>query len=144
MLGSLIKRELTQVLGRSSDDIFVLSIMPCTAKKFEAARPEFSNRGRPDVDAVITTQEFAQMMQETGLDLLYRLIDHIDNSRSGYLVDIYPTFCHEVCDKGPTMRLNDEILERCTFEKIVGRLDRELARLETGAANKAGTKVDEL
>ncbi|MBS3948434.1 MAG: [FeFe] hydrogenase, group A [Dethiobacter sp.] len=357
MFGRLIKRELAQVSGRSADDIFILSIMPCTAKKFEAARAEFSNGGRPDVDAVITTLEFAQMIREAGLnfaslepdrldmpfgfksgagvlfgtsggvseavlrfvgeiiarrslnpvefhqvrglddtrealldlgdvklsvavvyglaaaqslvdhvragrkhydlievmacpggciggagqpymrdnmahaarqqgiykidtmlqmhksqenpylqqlytnvlqepgsdiahellhtqyrprrrtgayeadsnmgegkgegtavcievcvgtnchlkgshDLLHRLIDHIDGSSFGYLVDIYPTFCHEMCDKGPTVRLNDHILERCTFEMIVGRLDCELERLATKVTNKAGTTDD--
>ncbi len=43
--------------------------MPCTAKKFEASRPEFTQNGNPDVDAVITTQELTQMIRETGLDL---------------------------------------------------------------------------
>src|SRR5690606_38037444 len=50
-----------------------ISIMPCTAKKFEAARPEFTTEGAPDVDLVLTTQELARMIRETGL-----LFDQLD------------------------------------------------------------------
>ncbi|MGD9155531.1 MAG: [Fe-Fe] hydrogenase large subunit C-terminal domain-containing protein, partial [Bacillota bacterium] len=48
--------------------IYVVSIMPCTAKKFEAARPEFATDGVRDVDLVLTTQELGQMLRESGLD----------------------------------------------------------------------------
>ena len=48
-------------------DIAVVSIMPCTAKKFEARRPEFRHDGIPDVDHVLTTQELGRMIQEAGL-----------------------------------------------------------------------------
>ena len=41
--------------------------MPCTAKKMEAARPEFAREGRPDVDLVLTTQEVITMIQESGI-----------------------------------------------------------------------------
>ncbi len=41
--------------------------MPCTAKKFEAARGEFVTNGEPDVDCVITTQNLVQMIRETGI-----------------------------------------------------------------------------
>jgi NADH-quinone oxidoreductase subunit G len=44
-----------------------VAVMPCTAKKFEAARPEFSRGGAPNVDYVITTQELIQMIQESGI-----------------------------------------------------------------------------
>ncbi len=358
MFGSLIKQELAKETGRSSDDIFILSIMPCTAKKFEAARPEFSTGGRPDVDAVITTQELARMIREACLDftslepdsldmpfgfksgagilfgasggvaeavlrfageitakrwlnpaefhrvrgledtreacidlggvnlsvavvnglaaaqrlvddvragrkrydlieamacpggcicgagqpsmegnavrvarqqgiyrldtmlqmhksqenpylqqlyknvlqepgshiahellhthyrprrrtgaheidfdtgeeqsegaavhievcvgtnchikgshdLLHNLIDHIDKNSAGHLVDVSPTFCYEACDRGPTVKFNDEILEKCTFEEIAGRLDRELEQLASREATEVGKIRDE-
>jgi len=44
--------------------------MPCTAKKFEADRPELSGAGYPDVDAVITTRELAKMIKEAGIDFV--------------------------------------------------------------------------
>ena len=52
--------------GRTTYNI---AIMPCTAKKMEAARPEFIHDGRPDVDLVLTTRELVDMMRETGVQL---------------------------------------------------------------------------
>ena len=68
MLGAMCKDQLSQDLGVSREDIVVVSIMPCTAKKFEASRPELSLDGNPDVDYVLTTKELAVMMQENGIE----------------------------------------------------------------------------
>ena len=59
---------LCQGTGNQSKDLVVVSIMPCTAKKFEAQRPEFATDGAQDVDFVLTTQEIIQMIRESGLD----------------------------------------------------------------------------
>ncbi len=67
MFGSLAKDVLTKELGIAREDLVVVSIMPCTAKKFEAQRPEFTVDGNPDVDIVLTTQETVLMIQESGL-----------------------------------------------------------------------------
>lgn len=67
MLGSLAKTMLPGLLGVERRQIVVVSIMPCTAKKFEARREEFSVAGCPDVDHVLTTQELASMIEEAGL-----------------------------------------------------------------------------
>lgn len=47
-----------------------VSVMPCTAKKFEATRPEFTTGGVRDVDIVLTTVELAQMIKEAGIVLM--------------------------------------------------------------------------
>ncbi|MBT7461087.1 MAG: ferredoxin, partial [Waddliaceae bacterium] len=49
-------------------DIVSVSIMPCTAKKFEADRPEMNDSGYKDVDYVLTTRELARMIREAGID----------------------------------------------------------------------------
>ncbi len=67
MFGSLSKEMLSASMGLKKEDIVVVSIMPCTAKKFEARRPEFRRDGIADVDQVLTTQELGYMIQETGL-----------------------------------------------------------------------------
>ncbi|MCL2482900.1 MAG: iron hydrogenase small subunit, partial [Propionibacteriaceae bacterium] len=54
--------------GVSLDDLYVVSIVPCMAKKYEAARPEFAPDGIRDVDAVITTQEFIEMLSRVRID----------------------------------------------------------------------------
>lgn len=68
MLGSLVKKYYAKEQGLQVKDLYVISIMPCTAKKFEAARQEFTTDGAPDVDLVLTTQELAHMIKETGID----------------------------------------------------------------------------
>ena len=68
MEGALIKSYYAQKAGIDPKDIRVVSVMPCTAKKFEAGREELAATGYPDVDAVITTRELARMIKEAGID----------------------------------------------------------------------------
>jgi NADH-quinone oxidoreductase subunit G len=68
MFGALCKEQLTKELGISRNDLVVVSVMPCTAKKFEANRDEFKSDGNPDVDYVITSTELALMIKESGID----------------------------------------------------------------------------
>jgi NADH-quinone oxidoreductase subunit G len=68
MFGALSKEMLAGTLGVRREDIVVVSIMPCTAKKFEAKREEFQSDGVRDVDQVLTTQELGRMIEEAGLD----------------------------------------------------------------------------
>ncbi len=78
MFGSLAKETLPQQLGVAKEDLVVVSIMPCTAKKFEARRPEFTHDGVADVDIVLTTQELARMIEEAGLDFKALEPDSLD------------------------------------------------------------------
>jgi len=68
MFGALAKTYYAQLLGKSPKDIFVVSVMPCTAKKFEAQRPEMVASGVRDVDVVLTTRELGRMIKQAGLD----------------------------------------------------------------------------
>ena len=70
MFGALAKTYYAQVAGIAPQDIVVVSIMPCTAKKFESARPEMNASGYRDVDVVLTTRELARMIKEAGIDFL--------------------------------------------------------------------------
>lgn len=67
MFGSLAKDMLPEKLGIRREDLVIVSIMPCTAKKFEAKRPEFTKGGVADVDHVLTTQELIRMVEEKGM-----------------------------------------------------------------------------
>ncbi len=69
MLGAIIKSYFAQKEGIDPGRIFSVTVMPCTAKKFEASRPEMSLDGLPTVDAVLTTRELARMIRLRGLDL---------------------------------------------------------------------------
>ena len=68
MEGAMIKSYYAEKAGVDPRDIVVVSVMPCTAKKFEAARPELSKDGLQDVDIVITTRELARMIKNSGID----------------------------------------------------------------------------
>jgi NADH-quinone oxidoreductase subunit G len=69
MMGATIKSYLAQKQNIDPKDIFVVSVMPCTAKKFEAQRPELSSgSGIADVDAVITTRQMSRMMKVYGIE----------------------------------------------------------------------------
>jgi NADH-quinone oxidoreductase subunit G/NADP-reducing hydrogenase subunit HndD len=68
MFGAVAKTYFAEVAGVDPAKMCVVSIMPCTAKKYEAARPEMCASGYRDVDYVLTTRELAQMIKELGLD----------------------------------------------------------------------------
>ncbi|MDO5436372.1 MAG: NADH-dependent [FeFe] hydrogenase, group A6 [Clostridia bacterium] len=68
MEGAMIKSWWAEKEGIDPKDIRVVSVMPCTAKKFECKRPELGHDGMADVDAVITTRELARMIKEAGID----------------------------------------------------------------------------
>lgn len=69
MLGAVIKSYFAERESIDPANIFSVSIMPCTAKKFEAGRPEMARDGIADVDAVLTTRELARLIRLRGLDL---------------------------------------------------------------------------
>ena len=70
MFGAVIKSYYAKKLGKKPEDMYVVSVMPCTAKKTECARPELQNDGVPNVDAVLTTRELGDMIKAMGIDFL--------------------------------------------------------------------------
>jgi len=79
MFGAILKTYYAQKMGIDPANIFVVSIMPCTAKKFEAQREELAASGYPDVDAVLTTRELARMIKEAGIDFVNLPDSHFDD-----------------------------------------------------------------
>jgi len=68
MLGALAKSYYADSIGVKAEDMYVVSVMPCTAKKFEIAREEMRNGNCANVDAVLTTRELAEMIKSAGID----------------------------------------------------------------------------
>lgn len=68
MFGAVAKTYYAQKIGKKPEDIVVVSVMPCTAKKFEAQRPEMNDSGVRDVDYVLTTRELGRMISQAGID----------------------------------------------------------------------------
>lgn len=69
MFGALAKTWFAELIGVDPAHMTVVSVMPCTAKKFEAQRPEMTDSGMSDVDYVLTTRELAQLIKGSGINL---------------------------------------------------------------------------
>ena len=69
MFGAVAKSYYAEKIGVKPADLIVVSVMPCQAKKYEAARPEFAHDGVRDVDYVVTTRELCRMFREAGVNL---------------------------------------------------------------------------
>jgi NADP-reducing hydrogenase subunit HndD len=69
MFGAMMKTYYAEKTGRDPKDIFVVTVMPCTAKKYEINRPDqcAAGEGIPDIDISLTTREFAKMINRAGI-----------------------------------------------------------------------------
>ncbi len=112
MLGALAKTYYPENNNINPEDIFVVSVMPCTAKKFEISRPEMMNKGLQNVDAVLTTRELASMIKEAGIDFKSLNDDKFDDplGLSTGAADIFAT-------TGGVM----EAALRTVYEVVTGR-----------------------
>lgn len=79
MFGALAKTYFAEKAGVDPSKMVVVSIMPCSAKKYEAERPEMNSSGYQDVDYVLTTRECAQMIKEAGINLAIMPDEEFDN-----------------------------------------------------------------
>ncbi len=79
MFGAVAKSYLCEKLNVKPENMCVVSVMPCVAKKFESARPELEKNGHSDVDIVITTRELAAMIKEAGIDFVGLEDQEFDN-----------------------------------------------------------------
>ncbi len=68
MFGSVAKTYFAEQLQINREDLIVVSIMPCVAKKYESSREEFSVNGNPDVDYALTTRELAELINLSNID----------------------------------------------------------------------------
>ena len=69
MFAAVLKDQYARKDEEDGRTTYHIAIMPCTAKKMEAKRPEFQHDGKPDVDLVLTTQEIIKMIKESGIQL---------------------------------------------------------------------------
>lgn len=79
MFGALAKTYYAQKEGLDPASIYVVSIMPCTAKKFECQRPEMNGSGFQDVDVVLTTRELGRMLKKAAIDFTALPEDKFDD-----------------------------------------------------------------
>ena len=79
MFGAIAKNYWAEKMGIKREDLVVVSIMPCLAKKYECKREEFSVNGNPDVDYVLSTRELARLIKQFNLDLKEMPVADFDN-----------------------------------------------------------------
>ena len=83
MFGAILKSYYAEKIGVDAKDMFVVSIMPCTAKKYEKNRPELAANGVPDVDAVLTTRELGKLIKRSGINFAKLPDSEFDNDIVG-------------------------------------------------------------
>jgi len=118
MLSTLIKTYYAEKTNRKPEDIYVVAIMPCVAKKYEAQRKEhFSENGYPYTDAVLTTRETIWLIKAFGLDFANLPDDDFDKplGHSTGAGDIFGT-------TGGVM----EAALRTAYEKITGKVLQDI------------------
>ncbi len=79
MFGAIAKTYFAEKLAVKREDLVVVSIMPCVAKKYERGRDEFKVNGNPDVDHVITTRELAALIKLSNIDFNALPNEEFDN-----------------------------------------------------------------
>jgi NADP-reducing hydrogenase subunit HndD len=83
MFGAILKHYYAEKIGVKPEDMFVVSIMPCTAKKFEKERPQLISDGLKDVDAVLTTRELGKLIRRSGIRFTRLPDEEFDNDIVG-------------------------------------------------------------
>lgn len=140
MEGAIIKSYYAEKNNLDPKDIYVVSIMPCTAKKFEAQREELAGTGYPDVDAVLTVRELGRMIKQAGIDFV-RLPDEDFDDILGESTGAAVLF-------GATGGVMEAAL-RTVYEKVTGNTledvnltaVRGMAGIREAEIDMAGTKV---
>ncbi len=134
MEGAMIKTYYAEKAGIDPKDIYVVSVMPCTAKKFEAQRPELSKDGLQDVDAVLTVRELAKMIKNAGIDFR-RLPDGDFDSLMGESTGAAVIF-------GATGGVMEAAL-RTVYEKVTGKVLEDVNFLDVrGTAGIKEAEID--
>lgn len=140
MFGAVLKSYYAEKMGIDPAKIFVVSVMPCTAKKYEAARPELSANGLADVDVVLTTREAAKMIKEAGIDF-NNLEDKQFDDPMGEATGAGVIFGATGGVMEAALRTVAEILEGKSFDNIEYTAVRGIEGIKEATVEFGGKKV---
>lgn len=140
MFGAMAKTYYAKKIGIEASELTVVSVMPCLAKKYEAARPEFSRNGVRDVDIVISTRELANMLKEAGIqfnDLKNSAFDNPlgESSGAGVIFGSTGGVLEAVLRTAADWVSGTEVKE-IDFEEVRG-----LTGIKEATVNVAGTQI---
>lgn len=136
MFGALTKTWYAEKNGIDPKDIVVVSVMPCTAKKFEIGRADQSASGYPDVDISITTRELARMIKRANLQFTKLPDEDFDNplgESTGAAVIFGATGgVMEAALRTAVEAITGETLENVDFEAVRGNDQVKVAKMKVG------------
>jgi len=140
MFGALAKTFYAEKKGIDPASIFSVSIMPCTAKKFECERPEMRDSGYQDVDVVLTTRELGRMMKEAGI-VLDKLPEEEYDPPMGLTTGAAVIFgaTGGVCEAA--LRTVYEVVTKEPLKDVNFKFCRGLAGVKEAEVDLKGTKV---
>ncbi len=141
MEGAMVKSYFAEKMGIDPSTIVVVSVMPCTAKKYEAARPELASNGMKDVDYVITVRELARMIKQAGIDFA-KLPDESFDSMLGESSGAADIFGATGGVMEAALRSVYEILTGKTLEKVDFTEVRGTTGVKEATIDLDGTKIN--
>ncbi|MCI8444316.1 MAG: 4Fe-4S binding protein [Clostridia bacterium] len=139
MFGALLKTYFAKKEGIDPEKIYVVSVMPCIAKKFESKRSEMKNNGFSDVDNVITTRELSRMIKQANIEFT-KLQDSVFDDPMGEATGAAAIFgttggVMEAALRTAQDRLTGKELEKINFEQVRGAEGIKKATIEIGGKN---------
>lgn len=140
MFGAVAKTYYAERAGVAADKMFVVSVMPCTAKKYECARPEMNDSGARDVDVVLTTRELARMIKEANIDF-ESLAEEEYDSPLGKSTGAAVIFGATGGVMEAALRTVYEVVTGKTLENVEFKDVRGLEGIKEAEVDLAGTKV---
>ena len=141
MFGAILKSYYAEKNGIDPKDMFVVSIMPCTAKKYEKDRPELAVNGLRDVDAVLTTRELGKLIKRSGINFTKLPDSEFDNDIVGEYTGAGVIFgatggVMEAALRTAAFKLTGEELKKVELEDVRG-----LEGIKEATYNLAGLDV---
>ncbi|MBR2375141.1 MAG: [Clostridia bacterium] len=142
MFGAILKSYYCEKNNIDPKDMFVVSIMPCTAKKYEKERPELSVNGLKDVDAVLTTRELAKLIKRSGINFVKLPDAEFDNDVVGEYTGAGVIFgttggVMEAALRTAAFKLTGEELPRAELSEVRG-----FAGIKEATYNLAGVEIN--
>ncbi|OGF45548.1 MAG: ferredoxin [Candidatus Firestonebacteria bacterium RIFOXYC2_FULL_39_67] len=141
MMGALIKTFYAKKMGLDPAKIYSVSIMPCTAKKYECARPEMNSSGFRDVDVVLTTRELAKMIKQAGIKYKELKKGQFDQPL-GESTGAAPIFGVTGGVMEAALRTAYEVITKKELPSIDFKVVRGLTGIKEATVDVAGTKVN--
>lgn len=142
MLGALLKNLYPKTKGIDPKDMYVVSIMPCTAKKVEIVKPENNTTGIPDVDAVLTTRECGRLIKMYGIDLKELPDEDFDQDMYGEYTGAGVIFGVTGGVMEAALRTVKEVLEKKPLEDVNFNVVRGLKGVKEASLDIAGHTVN--